>query len=59
MAEKTNCKLCGDKIDNTFLEKVNGTIVKIRKDDKNEKYYVCSNCQKKHRDLRKEIEKTL
>ncbi len=58
MAEK--CALCGEKIDTTFLEKVNGTVVKIKKDGKNEKIYACSDCQKKHgRNLKKEIEKVV
>ncbi|MFZ5954953.1 MAG: hypothetical protein ACOYT4_00875 [Nanoarchaeota archaeon] len=55
MAEK--CAICNEKIEKLFLEKVNGTIVKIKKDGKNEKIYICSNCQKKFgRNLKKEVE---
>ena len=58
MAEK--CALCGGKIENTFLDKLDGAIVKIKKVDKNEKFYVCSDCQKQHgRKLKEEVEKKI
>jgi uncharacterized protein with PIN domain len=55
MADK--CYLCNEKLEKTFLDKIAGTIVKIKKGEKNEQVYVCSSCQKKHKDLKKEIEK--
>ncbi len=56
MAEK--CILCDEEIKTTFLDKTQGTIVKIKKENKNEFYYVCQDCQKKHKDnLKKEVEK--
>ena len=58
MAEK--CRICGDEIGNTFLEKLDGTVVLVKKgkEGKNEKVYVCSLCQKKHSNkLKEEIEK--
>lgn len=55
MAEK--CIICGDELEKTFMEKVNGTAVKIKNDkNENEIYYVCSVCQKKSKDLKKEVE---
>ena len=52
MAEK--CALCKEKIKTTFLDKVDGTIIKIKKDKKTEKVYVCSSCQKEQKDKLKE-----
>lgn len=50
MAEK--CKICGEKIKETFLGKLEGTIVKVKnkKKNKNELVYVCSQCQKQGKD---------
>jgi transposase len=45
MAKK--CSLCGTKIENTFLEKIKGTQIG--------KKFVCSECQKKHKDKVKEM----
>jgi len=45
MAEK--CAICGKKIEETFLGKSDGTIVKIKKGDKNEIHHICRECQKK------------
>ena len=56
MAEK--CFFCDKKIEETFLGKLEGTIVKIKKNDKNDTYYVCNECQKKHKDnLKAELRK--
>ena len=52
MVEK--CKICSEKIQETFLEKPKGTIIKIKKDDKTEKIYICSDCQKKYKEKIKE-----
>jgi len=53
MSEK--CEICGEKIEIDELGKFLGTIVKRKKDDKNEKAYICSLCQKKGKD--KDIKK--
>jgi len=55
MTEK--CYLCEDEIKKTFLDKIIGTIVKIKKGDKNKDIYICNECQKKYKDLKKEINK--
>lgn len=55
MAEK--CRLCGEKIEETFLGKLNGTSVKISKNTEKGFCYVCNECQKKHgKNLKKEME---
>ena len=38
------CEICKQKIETTFLEKVNGTYIK---DDKGKKHLICFECQKK------------
>ena len=43
------CNICGEKVGETFLNKINGTIIKIKKDGKNEKKFICNACQKEHR----------
>lgn len=55
MPEK--CVLCGEKVEESFLDKKNGTVVKIKEKDKNIKYYACNNCQKKYSNIREEITK--
>jgi len=52
MAEK--CAICGAKIEETFLGKLKGGVVKIVKDKKTERFYACDECQKKHGDKTKE-----
>ncbi|MBI4981302.1 hypothetical protein HZC30_07165 [Candidatus Woesearchaeota archaeon] len=41
------CTICSNKIEELFLEKLNGTIVK--KPNSNKHYPVCFDCQKKFR----------
>jgi len=41
----SKCSICGNKIDELFLEKIKGTIVK--KADSKKQYSVCNGCQKK------------
>jgi len=38
------CKICSKKVDETFLKKLIGTIIK---DEKGKKHPVCFECQKK------------
>jgi len=44
------CAICGKEIEEAFLEKIKGTVVKIKKGEKNEIYHVCDKCQKEHRE---------
>lgn len=37
------CEICKEKIEEIFLGKIIGTVIK---DDKGKKHHVCSNCQK-------------
>ncbi|MFA6022452.1 MAG: hypothetical protein WC781_00005 [Candidatus Pacearchaeota archaeon] len=53
MAEK--CEICGEKIEETFLGKLNGTTVKVKKNTKTGLVYVCNSCQKEHGDKVKEL----
>ena len=51
------CHLCESKIEETFLEKPIGTIVKIKKGEKREVYHICPGCQRQHgKDLKKKLE---
>ncbi|MEM4268224.1 MAG: hypothetical protein QXK37_05340 [Candidatus Woesearchaeota archaeon] len=38
------CEICSVKINETFLKKIIGTVVK---DKKGKKHYICSQCQKR------------
>jgi len=52
------CDLCGRKLEETFLTKFKGTIVKIKKGEKNKICYACPDCQKQHGSkLKEEISK--
>jgi hypothetical protein len=48
MAEK--CEICRNKIEETFLGKLNGTIIGVKKNTRTGKAYVCSACQKEHKE---------
>ncbi|MFH1505392.1 MAG: hypothetical protein ABIE94_00165 [archaeon] len=39
------CKICGKKVEETFLKKLVGTYVK---NEKGKKFPVCKDCQEKH-----------
>lgn len=38
------CEICSNKIEETFLKKIIGSVVK---DKEGKKHYICSECQKK------------
>ena len=44
------CKICGEELQTTFLDKLNGTVVKTGKGENSKKVYVCFRCQKEHKD---------
>ena len=48
------CSICGNEIEEVFLEKIRGTMVKIKKGEKNAEYLVCDECQKQYGDKLKE-----
>lgn len=48
------CAICGNEIEDSFLEKIKGTIIKVKKEDKNENYYICDKCQKEYKEKLKE-----
>jgi len=41
------CVVCGKNIEEDSLGKIKGTLIKIKKNDKNELITVCCECQKK------------
>ena len=49
------CEICNRAIEETFLKKIIGSIVK---DDKGKKHYICSECQKRFK-TKEEILKRL
>ncbi len=54
------CELCGKEIRETFLNKLNGTIIKINIKGKNKVYAVCDDCQKQFKNkVKEEIRKKL
>jgi len=52
MSEK--CELCNEEIKTTFLDKLDGTIIKTGEGETSKKHYVCSACQKEHKKNLKE-----
>lgn len=51
---KEKCSICKEEIKTGFMDKIIGTSIKIKK----QTFFVCPNCQKKHKqNLKKELEK--
>ncbi|HII29857.1 TPA: hypothetical protein HA317_02230 [Candidatus Woesearchaeota archaeon] len=48
------CQICKKKLEETFLNKIVGTVVR---DNKGKKHVICSECQGKLRDKEKMLEK--
>ena len=48
------CALCNAEIEEGFLGKLKGTVVRVKKGDKNEIVHVCPACQKAHGNSLKE-----
>ncbi len=44
-----NCEVCGEKIEEDEFGKLKGTIVKVKKEGRNEFRYLCSDCQRKEK----------
>jgi len=44
------CDICAENIEETFLEKIKGTVIKIKKGEKTKEYHVCDRCQKEYGD---------
>lgn len=51
---KQKCALCKKEIGTTFLDKIDGTIIKTTENETSKKYYICSTCQKKQGENLKE-----
>ncbi len=48
------CILCNEEIGTTFLNKLDGTVVKVGEVEVSKRFYVCSDCQKEHGENLKE-----
>ena len=48
------CGICSNKIEETFLGKLDGTLVKLNENGKNRIGYICPECQNKYREKIKE-----
>ena len=40
------CGICNQEIEETFLGKIKGTVVRMKRGDKVAEYHVCDTCQK-------------
>lgn len=50
------CEICKDEVGVTFLNKLDGTLIRINKNNVLKKYYICSSCQKKYKEeLKKQL----
>jgi hypothetical protein len=52
MTEK--CKLCSEEIKKTFLDKLDGTIIKTGEGEEAKRLPICPSCQKEHKEKLKE-----
>lgn len=50
-----NCAICHVDIEETFLGKLHGTIVKVNEQGKNKIFYVCSDCQRKDKHFKEKL----
>jgi len=51
---KEKCFLCKEELKTGFMDKIVGTTIKLKK----QSFFICSDCQKKHKEnLKKELEK--
>jgi len=48
------CDICKQEIKTTFLDKLKGTIIKTGEGETSKTHYICSNCQKEHKNKLKE-----
>ena len=44
------CAICSQDIEETFLGKLNGTVLRMKNGDKVKEYWVCGRCQKEYGD---------
>jgi len=51
---KIKCHLCNEELQTTFLDKLKGTTIKTGEGETSKIVYVCSTCQKEHKDKLKE-----
>jgi len=52
------CALCKGKIGVTFLDKLDGTIIKTGEGGSSNVHYICSDCQREYKkDLKEKVER--
>jgi len=51
---KQKCDLCNEEIQTTFLDKLKGTTIKTGEGETSKTHYICSSCQKEHKENLKE-----
>jgi len=49
------CYICSQEIEEAFLGKIKGTVVRMKKGDKVVEHYVCDKCQKEFKDVKAKI----
>ncbi len=49
------CLLCSEIIEKDIFGKLNGTIIKLKKNTRDRIGYVCSSCQKEHKNKLNEV----
>ena len=54
---REKCNICSSEIEKGFMDKIIGTVIKIKDGDSFKVYFVCSLCQKQYgNDLRSKLE---
>jgi hypothetical protein len=56
---KIKCDLCKNEIQTTFLDKLEGTSIKVGEGETSKKFHICNDCQKEHKNDLKEKVKNL
>lgn len=51
---KIKCSLCKSELKTTFLDKLEGTMIKTGEGETSKKHHICNTCQKEHEDDLKE-----
>jgi uncharacterized protein with PIN domain len=47
---REKCAICNKEIEKGFMDKIIGTVVKIKNNDTKQTFLVCNTCQKEYKD---------